>query len=365
MEPGSSVALVVAAPYPRVPSVVGKSEASAIRKLKNAGFKVKKTTQTRTTGKDGVVLSQSRPGGTRAKPNSVVRIVISNVQSPPATKRSAPRTVHPGAFCAFPKGRHRCNYTGYAHDLQDDTTRRPRTLAGPMICLLSRDNRQDRHMESAASMPTARAYLGGFLGSDGRLYAIGGYNDSGYLSVVEAYDPSTNAWSAVAPLEIPLVGLAVASVNNRLLAIGGEQVNGPNGFLSQPPRLKESTALNRAASTLVRFGRDHMSRVDPADYLDALLRDQLSASCNAGQASRGPLGWHSNAEPQVDPQHGSSGRSSYGRGYGLRVGSAVSVAEDRTRPIRPSGRSVEVVAVAGARRSKARSRHRSGSRPGR
>ena len=79
-ELGSSVALVVAAPFPRVPAVVGKPESTGIRNLKNAGFKVKKTTQTRTTGKDGVVLSQSRPGGTRAKPNSVVRIVISNVQ---------------------------------------------------------------------------------------------------------------------------------------------------------------------------------------------------------------------------------------------------------------------------------------------
>jgi hypothetical protein len=63
-----------------VPSVVGKSKASAIRKLKDAGFKINKTTQTRTSGKDGVVLSQSRPGGTRAKPKAVVRIVISNVQ---------------------------------------------------------------------------------------------------------------------------------------------------------------------------------------------------------------------------------------------------------------------------------------------
>ena len=80
LEPGSSVTLVVAVPYPRVPSVVGKSEASAIRQLKDAGFKINKTRQTRTGGKDGVVLSQSRPGGTRAKPNSVVHIVISNVQ---------------------------------------------------------------------------------------------------------------------------------------------------------------------------------------------------------------------------------------------------------------------------------------------
>jgi resuscitation-promoting factor RpfB len=80
LEPGSSVPLVVAAPLPHVPSVVGKSKASAVRKIKSAGFKVMKTTQTRTSGKDGVVLSQSRPGGTRAKPKSVVRIVISDVQ---------------------------------------------------------------------------------------------------------------------------------------------------------------------------------------------------------------------------------------------------------------------------------------------
>jgi hypothetical protein len=83
VKPGSSVPLVVAAPLPRVPSVVGKSEASAIRNLKNAGFKVKKTTRTRTTGQDGVVLSQSPSGGTRARPNSLVRIVISNVERRP------------------------------------------------------------------------------------------------------------------------------------------------------------------------------------------------------------------------------------------------------------------------------------------
>jgi N-acetylneuraminic acid mutarotase len=85
---------------------------------------------------------------------------------------------------------------------------------------------------TAASMPTARALFGAALGSDRRLYVIGGYNDSGYLSEVDAYDPPTNAWSAIAPLEMARAGLAVASVGNRLLAIGGEQVNGPKGFLS-------------------------------------------------------------------------------------------------------------------------------------
>jgi hypothetical protein len=38
--------------------------------------------------KDGVVLNQSRPGGTRAKPKTVVRIVISNVQPRPVARPS-------------------------------------------------------------------------------------------------------------------------------------------------------------------------------------------------------------------------------------------------------------------------------------
>jgi resuscitation-promoting factor RpfB len=89
LEPGSSVDLVVAARLPQVPSVIGRQESSAIRKLRKAGFKVKKTTTTRTTGQDGVVLSQSPLGGTRAKPESVARIVISNVQRSPDTSGSS------------------------------------------------------------------------------------------------------------------------------------------------------------------------------------------------------------------------------------------------------------------------------------
>jgi hypothetical protein len=107
LEPGSSVDLVVAVPLPRVPSVVGKSETSAVRRLKNAGFEVKKTTQTRTTGQDEVVLSQSPAGETRAKPNSVVRIVISNVQRSPDT--GASRNCTPGySPCLAPASDYDC-----------------------------------------------------------------------------------------------------------------------------------------------------------------------------------------------------------------------------------------------------------------
>jgi resuscitation-promoting factor RpfB len=100
LKPGSSVDLVVAAPLPQVPSVIGRQESSAIRKLKKAGFKIKKTTQTKTTGRDGVILSQTPSGGRRAKPRSVVRIVISNVQR--RSDADATRNCTPGYSPCLP-----------------------------------------------------------------------------------------------------------------------------------------------------------------------------------------------------------------------------------------------------------------------
>jgi hypothetical protein len=47
--------------------------------------------------------------------------------------------------------------------------------------------------KTAAGCRGPRAFFGAVLGSDGRIYVIGGYNDSGYLSAVDAFDPSTNA----------------------------------------------------------------------------------------------------------------------------------------------------------------------------
>jgi hypothetical protein len=79
LEPGLPIALVVAAPFPRVPAVVGRSRAAAIRTLRSAGFEVQATTETRTSGTSGVVLSQTPAGATRVKPGSVVQVVISKV----------------------------------------------------------------------------------------------------------------------------------------------------------------------------------------------------------------------------------------------------------------------------------------------
>lgn len=76
---GTTVVLTVAKTYPKVPGVVGRLKAAAIDRLKDAGFKVTVTTESRTSGKDGVVLRQSPSGSSRAKPGSSITIVVSSV----------------------------------------------------------------------------------------------------------------------------------------------------------------------------------------------------------------------------------------------------------------------------------------------
>jgi len=79
---GSEVRLVVAVPYPRVPSVTDETQRSAVRLLRRAGFDVDVSVETVTSGVSGVVLRQEPAGGVRFEPNSVVHIVIANVVHP-------------------------------------------------------------------------------------------------------------------------------------------------------------------------------------------------------------------------------------------------------------------------------------------
>ena len=89
---GTEVVLFVAKPYPRVPGVVGRLKSAAVERLQDAGFKVSVTTETRTSGKDGVVLRQTPSGAARARPGSSITIVISSVVRPvaPPTQNCTP-----------------------------------------------------------------------------------------------------------------------------------------------------------------------------------------------------------------------------------------------------------------------------------
>ena len=59
-----------------------------------------------------------------------------------------------------------------------------------------------------------------------KVYAVGGHSDGvGRLSSVERYDPATNAWEAVAPMATARDSHAVAVLDGKLYAMGGNEEN--------------------------------------------------------------------------------------------------------------------------------------------
>lgn len=87
---GSVVTLVVAAPMPRVPGVLGKGPAIAQTALTRAGFKVNVVKETVTSGANNVVLRQTPSATQQAAPGSVVQLVVSNVVAPPPPPKPTP-----------------------------------------------------------------------------------------------------------------------------------------------------------------------------------------------------------------------------------------------------------------------------------
>ncbi len=75
--------------------------------------------------------------------------------------------------------------------------------------------------QTKAPMPTARVYLGA-AALDGLIYAAGGI-PGGFtdLSTVEAYNPATNSWSTVQPMNLPRGGVAVVGLDTGTPGCGG------------------------------------------------------------------------------------------------------------------------------------------------
>jgi N-acetylneuraminic acid mutarotase len=103
-------------------------------------------------------------------------------------------------------------------------------------------------------MPVPRRGAAGTLGKDGRIYVVGGrLGPAGAEATnrVEAYDPVRDAWIEVTPMPTPRAWLAAASMpDGRILALGGynenlADVEGERGYL----RTVETYDLNAGSWT--------------------------------------------------------------------------------------------------------------------
>jgi N-acetylneuraminic acid mutarotase len=72
------------------------------------------------------------------------------------------------------------------------------------------------------SMPTARHNLAAATGTNGKIYVFGGYNGSDPVATVEEYDPTTDTWATKSDMPTARHALAVATASNgKIYAVGG------------------------------------------------------------------------------------------------------------------------------------------------
>jgi hypothetical protein len=72
-----------------------------------------------------------------------------------------------------------------------------------------------------APMPTPREYASAVVGADGNIYVVGGMGDSGSLSTVEIYNPTTDHWTTGPSLTTAEWGGSAAAIKNRIFVFGG------------------------------------------------------------------------------------------------------------------------------------------------
>ena len=76
-------------------------------------------------------------------------------------------------------------------------------------------------------MINRREELASCIGSDGKIYAIGGYggtNNQSCMNSVERYDPNTDSWELLANLNEGRRALSTISFDGFIYAIGGMNV---------------------------------------------------------------------------------------------------------------------------------------------
>ncbi|MBM6405409.1 PASTA domain-containing protein [Phycicoccus sp. CSK15P-2] len=101
LSPGGLVALVVASPYPKLPTVVGRSKAAAVETLEAAGYVVRVTTKKVSSGTSGRVLGQSPKAATRPETGARVTLVVAKVVAPkPPPAPKATKTKKPTILAA-------------------------------------------------------------------------------------------------------------------------------------------------------------------------------------------------------------------------------------------------------------------------
>lgn len=108
---------------------------------------------------------------------------------------------------------------------------------------------------TAASLPASLAGVGAALGSDGRIYAVGGVGDGSDSKDLYAYRPSTDVWETLTPLSGTRSNHAAVATADSLYVIGGYSPSGAmtnhvDVYRFPPPPVEADTTPPQTTATL-------------------------------------------------------------------------------------------------------------------
>ena len=97
------------------------------------------------------------------------------------------------------------------------------------------------------SMTEKKRTAYGTASLDGKVYVVGGYKSGGVgqgvLRSVECFDPSTEQWSDVAPMNAARCQHAVAALDNKIYAVGGDSTGSGNYIIASVECFDPSTGV--------------------------------------------------------------------------------------------------------------------------
>jgi resuscitation-promoting factor RpfB len=127
VEEGTSIELLIAKPFPRVPGLAGQKSKSAKQKLRQAGFSVVVQLLESSSTSAGIVIYSTPAAGTQVKPGATITIVVAKAPPPPPPPPPTPTSnCHPSytGACLDPSASdYDCaggsgdgpKYTGFVH----------------------------------------------------------------------------------------------------------------------------------------------------------------------------------------------------------------------------------------------------------
>lgn len=149
-----------------------------------------------------------------------------------------------------------------------------------------------------------RNCAGASLTSDGRVFAIGGFDGTSILNSVEAYDPRMKNWMDIPPMSIPRSSASACELDGKIFVLGGSSGSRLNTVEYYEPRankwttwdmsMSECRSAGSAATVLNRLyaigGTDNNQVIHPSVEMIEDGRFVFRAPCQSARMDCGACG---------------------------------------------------------------------------